>query len=474
MTKVTLTGRDFHLSFDLNGVEVFINSLTKALIKFVRRLRILFSQDNIDYIGSTSFPVDARDIYSRWRKEEPLLDGPHIREFEEALSDYYGGLEVITFGTGRMALYAILKAMNLREGDEVIIPGYTCIVAPNAIHYAGLKPVYVDVSLRNFNMLPELVRKAVNRRTCAILAQHTFGIPCDMDALLDISQRFGVPLIEDGAHAIGARWDGQLVGRYGYAGFFSTQAIKMFSTERGGYAVTSDRDLAQRIREIQDEAPYNPATFERACLLRWCYHAAFLNRPVLNPRLRLFEYLVRKLRVPGIISILDYDRKEYEAALDGERLEPYPVRLGNLMAYAGLLQLRRLEEDIAHRKQLAEYLETWLPQFGASVAVYDHRRAQPSWVRFSFVVEDSNRFVVEGSNRWAKIMERCGLTPGVWFNDPIHPKGSNWSKAGYVRGMCPNAEYLSEHILNMPVDRRVSISRIDNFLRLCYRLQNRI
>ena len=446
----------------MNGVGVYINSPAKTLIKFVDRLRFLFSQDSIDYIGSTSFPADARDIYSRWRKGEALLDGPHIREFEEALSDYYGGLEVITFGAGRMALYAILKAMNLREGDEVIIPGYTCIVASNAIHYAGLKPVYVDVSVKDFNILPELVEKAITTKTRVILAQHTFGIPCDIDALLDISQRLGVTLVEDGAHAIGARWDGQLVGRYGYAGFFSTQAIKMLSTERGGYAVTSDRNLARRIREIQGEAPYNPASVERACLLRWCYQAAFSSRPLLNPRLRIFEYLVHKLRIPGIISILDFDRKEYQAALDGERPELYPVRLGNLMAYAGLLQLRRLEEDIAHRRQLAEYLETQLPHFGASVPVYDHRRAQPSWTRFPFVVEDRHQ--------WANIMKRCGLTPGVWFNDPIHPKGSNWSKAGYARGMCPNAEYLSEHILNIPVDRRVSIGRLDHLLRICHRL----
>lgn len=438
------------------------NILSKSLGKLKVFLRYLLMRDNIGYTGGTSFPSDAWDVYRRWRNGESLLEGTHTKEFEQALSDYYGGLEVITFGAGRMALYAILKAMNLQDGDEVILPGYTCVVTSNAIHHAGLKPVYVDVSVRDFNMIPELVEKAVTRRTRAILAQHTFGIACDMDALLNISERFGIPVIEDGAHAIGAYWDGRLVGEYGYASFFSTQGTKMFSTERGGYAVTKEKELAKRIREIQSKAVYAPAEIESACLLRWCYRAAFSRRPVLSPRLTLLEYFVRKLRVPGAYHILEYDREEYQDALDGNRPKYYPRPLPNLMAYVGLLQLRRLEEDIAHRRRLAEYLEAQLPKLGADVAVYDHKRAKPSWIRFPFVAKERTKWIIA--------MKKNGISPGFWLNDPIHPKGSNWKKAGYIRGMCPNAEYLSEHILNIPMDRRVSIDRINRFLKLYRKL----
>jgi perosamine synthetase len=441
-----------------------INISSKLFIKSKHFLQLLFGRYNINYTGGTTFPSDAWDVYRRWRNREPLLEGPHIQEFEQALSNYYGGLEVVTFGAGRMALYAILKAMNLRDEDEVILPGYTCVVTSNAIRYAGLKPVYVDVSVRDFNMIPELVEKAVTPKTRLILAQHTFGIPCDIEALLDISQRLGVPLIEDGAHAIGARWDGKLLGCYGYASFFSTQGTKMFSTERGGYAVTKDKDLAERVREIQDKAVYESAEIERACLLRWCYRAAFSSRVGLNPRLTLLEYLIRKLRIPGLYRILEYDREQYQCALDGNRPKDYPVRLPNLMAYAGLLQLRRLEKDIAHRRYLAEYLETQLLKFGADIAVYDHKRAQPSWVRFPFIVKDRRDWIIA--------MNKSRITPGFWLNDPIYPKGADWKKAGYRRGMCPNAEYLSEHILNVPVDRRVSIAHINKFLKVYQKLSS--
>jgi len=422
-----------------------------------RLLGKLLVPSQVGYAGATSTASDARDVFTRWRRGEALLDGPHIAEYEQALSDYYGGLHAITFGGGRMALYAILKAMRLQDGDEIICPGYTCIVTPNAIRFAGLKTVYADVSRDDFNVRPEAVEKAITPRTRAILAQHTFGIACDMDALGDISRRHGIPIVEDCAHAIGGRWDGQLLGRFGYAAFYSTEGSKMFSTERGGFAVTGDADLAQRIRAIQQESPFRSEASERACLLRWCYRAAFVSNPRWEPRVEVAGVLLRILRFPGAERILNYGAQDYADEVAGRRMIPYPARLPNLMAYAGLLQLRRLEEDLAHRRMLAAFLEERLPPLGARVADYDHSRAEPSWVRFPFVVEDRAA--------WAATMRAAHLVPGVWLDDPIHPKGSDWKQAGYVRGSCPNGEYLGEHILNVPVDRRVTVGRLQRWLR---------
>lgn len=413
----------------------------------------------MDYAGATTLPREAGDVFRRYRSGESLLDGLHIAELEEALSDYYGGLEAITFGAGRMALYAILKAMKLKPGGEVILPGYTCVVTCNAIRFAKLKPVYVDVSLKDFNIEPDLVKRAITNKSGAILAQHTFGIPCDIESLMEISKEYGVPVIEDGAHAIGARWDGELLGRFCHSAFFSMEATKMISTERGGFAITADAELANRIREIQAQAEYAQEAVERACLLRWCYRGGFYGRTRLNALCRLGQMLARKIHIRAVNNILNFNQRDYEDSLAGRQMKPYPARLGNLMAYAGLLQLRRVDEDVAHRQKLADYLESELPKLGADVAEYDHVRAKPSWVKFPFLVKDRTE--------WETLMIRCGFTVGHWLEDPIHPKGSDCAVAGYVRGMCPNGEYLSEHVLNMPVDRRVSVARLAKWLRLC-------
>lgn len=413
----------------------------------------------VTYGGDATRPGDAWKVFAKYRRGEPLFDGPYIGRFEGWLSRYHGGREVITFGAGRMALYAILKAMGLHADDEVILPGYTCIVTPSAICFAGQRPVYADVSFRNFNMIPERVEEAVTPRTKAILAQHTFGIPCDMEALLDISTRTGIPIIEDGAHAIGGRWRGELLGNLGYAAFFSTQATKMLSTERGGYAVTKDKTLGARIRDLQQRAEYAPPSVERSSVLRWCYRAAFTARPWLNPRASFVRFGLGALRFRGLHRILDYDREEYETALAGRRFEPYPSPLGNLLAYAGLLQLDRLEQDLRHRRRLASLLDAELPRLGAEVAAVDRDQAEPSWVRFPFHVEDRDR--------WVRVMRKSGLAAGFWLDDPIHPAQSDWRAAGYARGSCPNAEHLSKRILNVPVDSRVSPARLRRWLRRC-------
>lgn len=423
------------------------------------KLATLLRGYSVDYAGATTLWSDVSDVFRRYRSGESLLEGPHIAELEKALSDYYGGAEAITFGAGRMALYAILKSMKLKAGYEVILPGYTCVVTCNAIRYARLKPVYVDVSLKDFNIEPDLVRKAITKKTGAILAQHTFGIPCDIEALMDISKEYGVPVIEDCAHAIGARLDGQLLGRFCHSAFFSMEATKMISTERGGFAITADAELAERIREIQDKAEFASESVERACLLRWCYRGGFYGRARLNALCRLGEMLARKIHISAVNNIVNFNRKDYEDSLAGRQMKPYPARLGNLMTYAGLLQLRRVDEDVAHRQQLADYLEVELPKLGADVAEYDHLRAKPSWVKFPFLVKKRSD--------WEALMTRCGFAVGHWLEDPIHPKGSDCTVAGYVRGMCPNGEYLSEHVLNVAVDRRVSVAWLVKWLRLC-------
>lgn len=423
-------------------------------------VRLLATPRLSGWVGGTSTFGDAIDLWRRWRQGESLLDGSHIGEYERQLSEYYGGLEAITFGAGRMALYAILKAMNLRDGDEIVLPGYTCVVTSNAIRFAGLKPVYVDVLREDANMAPELVEKALTPRTRAILAQHTFGIACNLPALMEISRRHGVPIIEDCAHAIGARWDGQLLGRFGIAAFFSTEGSKMFSTERGGFATTGDAELARRIRAVQADAAFRSEASERACLLRWCYRAALLGNPWLAPRVQAMEAVLRYFRFPGLEEIVNYSQKDYDDELVGRRVNPYPARLPNLMAYAGSLQVSRLEAQLAHRRQLAAYLEQQLPRFGVSLLVYPREHAQPSWVRFPFVVEDRPW--------WTRVIASCGLAPGVWLDSPIHPHESDWGAAGYVMGLCPNGEYLGRHIINLPLHSHVSRRYLE---RLVWRLE---
>src|SRR5205823_2123218 len=124
-----------------------------------------------------------------------------VQRYENAAAQYAGVPYAVSFGAGRMALYAILEAIDIENGDEVIIPAYTCVVVPNAIIYRGSKPLYVDISKQTFNIQSESIEKAITERTKAILLQHTFGQPCDIEAILAIARRHRLIVIEDCAHA---------------------------------------------------------------------------------------------------------------------------------------------------------------------------------------------------------------------------------------------------------------------------------
>ncbi|MFH1859640.1 MAG: DegT/DnrJ/EryC1/StrS family aminotransferase [bacterium] len=116
--------------------------------------------------------------------------------------------------------------MGIGEGDEVLVEGFTCVVVPNAVIFAGAKPIYVAPDPKTYNMDINQIETKITPKTKAIIAQHTFGLPADMDLILDISRKHNLMVIEDCAPAMGATYKGKKVGTLGDAAFFSTTVVK--------------------------------------------------------------------------------------------------------------------------------------------------------------------------------------------------------------------------------------------------------
>ena len=145
-----------------------------------------------------------------WR----YCDDRDVKALENALGNAYKG-EVITFGSGRESLLALLRALKLQTGEEVIVQGYTCVVVPNAIHAAGMVCVYADIDRETLNLNIEAVEAAITPKTRAIICQHTFGIPADTAKLRDICDRHSLILIEDCAHVLPDEKGPQAIGKLG-------------------------------------------------------------------------------------------------------------------------------------------------------------------------------------------------------------------------------------------------------------------
>ena len=154
----------------------------------------------------------------------------------EAVGIWLSSTHTRTFSKGRVALYALLRAAGIGPGDEVVLPGFTCVVVPAAVGYTGASPVYHDIDSRTFNGDPALAAAAIGPRTRALIVQHTFGLPADLGGLPQLCRERGVVLIEDCAHAIGATRDQRAVGTLGDAAFCSLQWSKPATIGLGGIA----------------------------------------------------------------------------------------------------------------------------------------------------------------------------------------------------------------------------------------------
>src|SRR5499426_4823300 len=169
------------------------------------------------------------EIIAQCRNKKQLVQGPHIAEFEQEFLRMLGGrghIRAVSTDYGRMALYFILKALNIPAGSEIIVPALTFWVVPEITRVAGLKPLFVDIDPYTFTMDPKAAERAITPNTRAILPTHLYGLPCDMGPIMELARKHNLKVIEDCAHALGATYKGRPAGTFGDASFFSFQGFK--------------------------------------------------------------------------------------------------------------------------------------------------------------------------------------------------------------------------------------------------------
>jgi perosamine synthetase len=179
-----------------------------------------------------------------------VSQGPKVEEFEHILAEYLGVKYCIAVCNCTAALHVSLLSVWIRENDEVLVADYTFPATGHAVLYCRARPVFVDVDPRTYNMDPRALEDKISEKAKAVIPVHTFGQPADMDPLMDIAQDYDLKIIEDAACALGARYKNQYVGTMGDVGCFSLHARKGITTGEGGFVVTNDRDIAERIQML--------------------------------------------------------------------------------------------------------------------------------------------------------------------------------------------------------------------------------
>lgn len=364
---------------------------------------------------------------------------------------YLGAKHAYAFNSGRSALMAILDALELPKGDQVLLQAFTCNAAVNPIRWAGLEPVFVDCD-ENYNLSAADLKKKITGKSKAVMVQHTFGLPAEIDAIQKVCAEHNLILIEDCAHSLGAEYHGRRIGTFGKAAFFSFGRDKIISCVYGGMAVTDDQNLAKKIAAFQEKAG-NPSdwwTFQQLL------HPVLMDKIILPSYSILGKHLLVLFQWFHILSKAIHWKEKRGLAPDY-----FPKWLPDKLAVLALNQFKKLEKFNEHRRKIAELYYNKL-KGGDCVLPARPSGRKAVYLRFAIRRDCAAKMIKKA---WRK-----NLLLGDWYRTPVDPFDTLPETMGYKKGSCPNAEAFAGKMINLPTHINIGESearKILTFIKQC-------
>ncbi|MBI5247321.1 MAG: DegT/DnrJ/EryC1/StrS aminotransferase family protein [Elusimicrobia bacterium] len=342
--------------------------------------------------------------------------GPKVKKFEDMFREYEGTKHAVAVASATAALHLSLLALDLKPGDEVITTPMTFCATLNAIIHAGGRPVLVDCDRATFNIDPELVEKAITKRTRAILPVHFAGRSCRMDDLTTIARKHKLAIVEDCAHAIETEFHGKKAGTFGEFGCFSFYVTKNLTTAEGGMVITDDDRMADKIKVLALHG-MNKDAWKR---------------------------------------FSDDGYKHYEVVYAG-----FKYNMTDMQASLALHQMPRIEKNWKRRAELWKRYDAafaGLPCFIPPPAEKDTRHGYHLYTP----LVDIERL---GKTRDQVLGEltRLRIGTGVHYL-ALHTQPYYAKTYGYKRGDFPNAEFISDRTLSLPLSPKLSDQDADDVI----------
>ncbi len=342
---------------------------------------------------------------------------------------------ILLYWKGRVALYSILKAMELDKDDEVIIPALTCVVVPNAIIYAGLKPVYVDVDETTFNMNVSLIEPSITKKTKAIVCQNTFGLSSNIEKILSIANKYNLFTIEDCTHGFGGYYNGKPNGSYCDAAFYSTQWNKPFSTGIGGFLVIKNDSLFSKLKKL--ELNKSKPGFGEISLLKFLllFRKTFINKYTQPVLVSVYRFLSKYNFILG--------SNQGNELKSTEMPKNYFKDISNVQIKAGIKSLSGLKEFNQLRFKNANDYTNFLKSNNRNY-VKEEYFDNHMFLKYPLLVKDREAF-----NESARSMK---IVLGDWFISPLHPVKEDLSKWFFDQANFPIATRMANSLVNLPTD----------------------
>ncbi len=370
-------------------------------------------------------------------KWEKLQEGKNPRELERRFGEYLNCQWTISFDSGRSGFYAILKCLGIKDHDEVILQAFTTVALPNAILWCGATPIFVDIKENSYNMDPEKIEEKITEKTIAIVIQHTFGNPADIDEITKIAKVHGLFIIEDCAHSLGSEYKGKLTGTFGDAAFFSLGRDKVISSVSGGIVATNDPELGERIKSFRDQMPFPGRSRTRKQLLH----------PIVTfIALKLYYFLgigkmLMFLSANSALLTKAYDKVEKH----NRKPEYFPAKMTNALAEIALHQFNMLSRFNEHRINIANIYNDELKNIDGITVPETLQGSKNIFLWYTILAEDKSSVISHAKKEH--------IILGDWFPKAIGPIETDLKRSGYDVGSCPVAENVSSKCINLPTNR---------------------
>lgn len=373
-----------------------------------------------------------------------LIHGEALTEYNTQLQKRLDSKYIYTFASGRMGFYTILQALGIEEGDEVIIPSFTCIVVPNAILYAKAKPIYCDISADDFNIDVAKIEALITPKTKVLYAQHTFGQMCDIEAITALAKKYNLLVIEDAALAIGAKKANRHAGTIGDFGYFSTDRSKVINTGLGGIVNVNNEAYKERFEALYKEIEFLDTTYTKKIARTF-----IINCITLHPSVYWFGKFLNAVLTK--LGFMTYFLDESLHSKEEVTAYPYPAKLSNVFAAIGISQMKHLDFNLEHRKDVVKYYNNILH-------IYSEHYLEDEaniFLRYSFLVENRDYW----EERFASVIDLS-----VWFKTIASGKNDNFEEIGYTEGTNKVSEYVCKHIFNLPTHNNINPEKLHHLL----------
>lgn len=345
-----------------------------------------------------------------------LGTGPRTQRFEEELATYVGAKHAIGLTSGTAALHLALVMLGVGPGDDVITTPMTFVATANVILHVGATPVFIDIDPATHNIDPAAIERAITPSTKAIIPVHLAGVPCNMDAIRAIAERHGLRVIEDAAHALGARYQGRRVGSISNLTAFSFSVTKTLVTGDGGMLTTDNSDYAERARLLRQHGLSK--------------HAA---RRFENARFMLYDTLE-----PG-----------------------YKYNMTDITAALGLHQLPHLDEQLARRRNLFRLYDAELAKFDElERPARDAEGIDQSWTYYRLLVRPELGI---GRDELLAALQAEGIGAAVHFTS-LHLHSHYRQRFGFRPEAFPVAADVSRRTISLPLSHHLSDGDVEQVL----------